>query len=456
VKTPYSHIAILGAGESGMGAAQLASKLGVQVFLSEYGTLSTEDKVKLDRWGVRYEEGGHSTAEILKAEAVIKSPGIPHKAAIIQKVKESGLPLMGEVDWASRHTEATIVAVTGSNGKTTTATLCHHVISGDKDTVLAGNIGLSLGRALAERMDAGLGDPEVVVLEVSSFQLDDALIFEPHISILTNITPDHLDRYNYDLATYARSKYQLLDFTREDGQFIYCDDDAISKEFLQEWHTKKEIKPEVLAVGIDHPAGPHRAAKYENNKITITVNNEAMTIEELALQGKHNTYNGMAAGLSAQLLKIRKDTIRTKLKSFDALEHRLESVLNISGVEYINDSKATNVNATYYALECQEKPLVWIVGGVDKGNDYNELMPLVKEKVKAIVALGVDNTKIIEAFQGVCEIVETDSMKTAVRKAARLAAKGDAVLLSPCCASFDLFDSYEDRGNQFKEQVRNL
>jgi UDP-N-acetylmuramoylalanine--D-glutamate ligase len=242
VQTPYSHIAILGAGESGMGAAQLASKLGVQVFLSEYGTLSAEDKGKLESWGVRYEEGGHTEAEILKAEAVIKSPGIPHKADIIQKVKDSGLPLMGEVDWASRHTDAVIVAVTGSNGKTTTATLCHHIISGEKDTVLAGNIGLSLGRALAERMDAGLGDPEVVVLEVSSFQLDDALLFEPHISILTNITPDHLDRYNYDLATYARSKFQLLDLTRGSGHFIYCDDDAISREFLQEWQSKKEIR----------------------------------------------------------------------------------------------------------------------------------------------------------------------------------------------------------------------
>lgn len=456
MQTPYSHIAILGAGESGMGAAQLASKLGVQVFLSEYGTLSAEDKGKLNSWGVRYEEGGHTEGEILKAEAVIKSPGIPHKASIIQKVKDSGLPLMGEVDWASRHTDAAIVAVTGSNGKTTTATLCHHIISGEKDTVLAGNIGLSLGQALAERMDAGLGDPEVVVLEVSSFQLDDAHLFEPHISILTNITPDHLDRYNYDLATYARSKFQLLDFTREGGHFIYCDDDAISKEFLQEWQSKKEIKPQVLAVGIDTPAGPHRVAHYQQNNIKITLNNEAMTIEELAVQGKHNTYNGMAAGLSAHLLKIRKETIRTKLQSFDALEHRLESVLNISGVEYINDSKATNVNATYYALECQDKPVVWIVGGVDKGNDYNELLSLVQNKVKAIVALGTDNSKILEAFEGICEIIETDSMKSAVRKAARLATKGDAVLLSPCCASFDLFENYEDRGNQFKDQVRNL
>ena len=456
MNTPYKHIAIIGAGESGMGAAQLASMLGVKVFLSEHGILSAEDKGKLEKWGVRYEDGGHTVAEILKADAVIKSPGIPHKTAIIQKVKESGMPLMGEVDWASRHTDATIIAVTGSNGKTTVASLCHHIISGDMDTVLAGNIGLSLGRALAERIDKGLGDPEVVVLEVSSFQLDDALIFEPHISILTNITPDHLDRYNYDLATYARSKYQLLDFTRENGHFIYCDDDLISKEFLQEWQAKKDIKPEVLAVGIDSPAGPHRAAKYENNKIIITINNEAMTIEELAVQGKHNTYNGMAAGLSAQLLKIRKDTIRTKFKTFDALEHRLESVLNISGVEYINDSKATNINATYYALECQDKPVVWILGGVDKGNDYNELMPLVQGKVKAIVALGLDNSKIVEAFKSVCQIEETDSMKDAVRKAARLATKGDAVLLSPCCASFDLFDSYEDRGNQFKEQVRNL
>ena len=439
-----------------MGAAQLASKLGAKVFLSEYGTLSAEDKSKLDLWGVSYEEGGHSEQEILSAEAVIKSPGIPHTAPIIQKVKAKKVPLMGEVDWAALHTKATIVAVTGSNGKTTTATMCHHIISAERDTVLAGNIGLSLGRALAERMEQGLGDPQVIVLEVSSFQLDDARSFKPSISILTNITPDHLDRYNYDLQTYAKSKFQLLDFTPEDGHFIYCDDDTISREFLQELDPEKDIRATLLSVGIYSNAPEHRVATYNENKITITLNNEAMTIEELAVQGKHNTYNSMAAGLSATLLNVRNQTIREKLKTFDSLEHRLESVLNISGVEYINDSKATNVNATYYALECQDKPVVWIVGGVDKGNDYDELAALVENKVKAIVALGKENQKIIEAFSHLVEVVETDSMKAAVRKAARLASKGDAVLLSPCCASFDLFENYEDRGTQFKDQVRNL
>ena len=439
-----------------MGAAQLASKLGAKVFLSEYGSLSAEDKSKLDLWGVTYEDGGHSEQEILSAEAVIKSPGIPHTAPIIQKVKAKKVPLMGEVDWAALHTKATIVAVTGSNGKTTTATMCHHIISAERDTVLAGNIGLSLGRALAERMEQGLGDPQVIVLEVSSFQLDDARSFKPSISILTNITPDHLDRYNYDLQTYAKSKFQLLDFTPEDGHFIYCDDDTISREFLQELDPEKDIRATLLSVGIDSNAPEHRVATYNENKITITLNNEAMTIEELAVQGKHNTYNSMAAGLSATLLNVRNQTIREKLKTFDSLEHRLESVLNISGVEYINDSKATNVNATYYALECQDKPVIWIVGGVDKGNDYEELAALVENKVKAIVALGKENQKIIEAFSHLVEVVETDSMKAAVRKAARLASKGDAVLLSPCCASFDLFENYEDRGTQFKDQVRNL
>ena len=439
-----------------MGAARFASKLGVRVFLSEYGSLSDQDKLDLSSWGVQYEEGGHSEAVILSADAIIKSPGIPHTAPIIQKIKETDKPLMGELDWASRHTSAKIVAITGSNGKTTTATLCHHIISAEYDTVLAGNIGVSLGRALAQRLENGQNDPEVIVLEVSSFQLDDALIFEPHISILTNITPDHLDRYDYDIGKYARSKFQLLDYTADTGHFIYCDDDKVSTEFLKKWQQTKNIKATLIAVGIDAPAGPHRVAQLNNNKITITLNNEAMTIEELAMQGKHNTYNGMAADLSAQLLKVRNQTIREKLQSFDALEHRLESVLNISGVEYINDSKATNVNATYYALECQHKPVVWIVGGVDKGNDYNELIGLVENKVKSIIALGVDNSKIIEAFGSITEVIEADSMKSAVRKAARLAKKGDAVLLSPCCASFDLFENFEDRGNQFKDQVRNL
>ncbi|MEL0145757.1 MAG: UDP-N-acetylmuramoyl-L-alanine--D-glutamate ligase [Schleiferiaceae bacterium] len=451
----YGHIAILGAGESGMGAAQLAARVGVRAFLSEYGSLSASDKALLEQWGVEYEEGGHTLERILAADGVIKSPGIKHTTPVVQAVKAAGLPLMGEVDWATLYTEAPIVAVTGSNGKTTTATLCHHIISGEKDCVLAGNIGLSLGRALAERMEANAGDPEVIVLEVSSFQLDDARHLSPTVGILTNITPDHLDRYNYSIDEYAASKLQMLEYTKKEGFFLFCDDDPITMEHLEP-HLEKGTLPNMIAFGIQEHGSEFRKAIGLNNTIEITINNEAMTIEELALQGKHNMYNSMAAGLGSTLMNIRKETIRTKLASFDALEHRLESVLNISGVEYINDSKATNVNATYYALECQNKPVVWIVGGVDKGNDYNELMSLVQHKVKAIVALGADNSKIIEAFQGVVEIVDTDSMEKAVRKASRLAEKGDVVLLSPCCASFDLFENYEDRGRQFKNAIRNL
>lgn len=451
----YGHIAILGAGESGMGAAQLAARVGVRAFLSEYGNLSASDKALLEQWGVEYEEGGHTLERILAADGVIKSPGIKHTTPVVKAVKAAGVPLMGEVDWATLYTAAPIVAVTGSNGKTTTATLCHHIISGEKDCVLAGNIGLSLGRALAERMEANTGDPEVIVLEVSSFQLDDAHHLSPTIGILTNITPDHLDRYNYSIDEYAASKLQMLEYTKKEGFFLFCDDDPITMEHLAP-RLEKAILPNMMAFGIQEYGSEFRKAKGLNNTIEITINNEAMTIEELALQGKHNMYNSMAAGLGSTLMNIRKETIRTKLASFDALEHRLENVLNISGVEYINDSKATNVNATYYALECQMKPVVWILGGVDKGNDYNELIPLVKNKVKAIVALGVDNSKILDAFQGIVEIVDTDSMEKAVRKASRLAEKGDVVLLSPCCASFDLFENYEDRGRQFKNAIRNL
>ncbi len=451
----YGHIAILGAGESGMGAAQLAARVGVRAFLSEYGSLSASDKALLEQWGVEYEEGGHTLERILAADGVIKSPGIKHTTPVVQAVKTAGVPLMGEVDWATLYTEASIVAVTGSNGKTTTATLCHHIISGEKDCVLAGNIGLSLGRALADRMEANAGDPDVIVLEVSSFQLDDARHLSPTIGILTNITPDHLDRYNYSIDKYAASKLQMLEYTKKEGFFLFCDDDPITMVHLAA-HLEDATLPNIIAFGIQEHGSEFRKAIGLNNTIEITINNEAMTIEELALQGKHNMYNSMAAGLGSTLMNIRKETIRTKLASFDALEHRLENVLNISGVEYINDSKATNVNATYYALECQMKPVVWILGGVDKGNDYNELIPLVKNKVKAIVALGVDNSKILDAFQGIVEIVDTDSMEKAVRKASRLAEKGDVVLLSPCSASFDLFENYEDRGRQFKNAIRNL
>ena len=332
--------------------------------------------------------------------------------------------------------------------------MCHHIIAAEKDAVLAGNVGQSLAGTLAERMQQGQPDPEVVVLELSSFQLDDVFRLKLDQGILTNITPDHLDRYDYDLKKYAASKMQLATYTS--GQFIYCDDDPITKSALEQWLQDHPNPPTLLAYGTDAPAGPHRITTKENNTITIQLNNEAMTIEELALQGKHNMYNSMAAGLSSRLMNIRKETVRKQLSTFDSLEHRLESVLNISGVEYINDSKATNVNAAYYALECQSKPVVWIVGGVDKGNDYAELLQLVQGKVKGIVALGLDNEKIKAAFGTVPAFAEADTMKDAVRAASKMADKGDVVLLSPCCASFDLFENYEDRGRQFKNAVRML
>jgi UDP-N-acetylmuramoylalanine--D-glutamate ligase len=369
-------------------------------------------------------------------------------------LKNAGRIVLGEVDWAAQYTKAKLIGITGSNGKTTTATLCHHIIAAEKDAVLAGNVGQSLAGTLAGRILNGQRDPEVVILELSSFQLDDVVQLKLDQGILTNITPDHLDRYEYNIRKYAASKMQLATYTK--GHFIYCDDDPITKSALEEWLQQHPNPPTLLAYGTDTPAGPHRTTTQENKTITIQLNNEAMTIEELALQGKHNMYNSMAAGLSSRLMNIRKETVRKQLSTFDSLEHRLENVLNISGVEYINDSKATNVNATYYALECQNKPVVWIVGGVDKGNDYAELLSLVKGKVKGIVALGLDNEKIKAAFGEVPVIAEADTMKDAVRAASKMADKGDVVLLSPCCASFDLFESYEDRGRQFKNAVRML
>ena len=437
-----------------MGAAQLAHVLGIPAFLSDAKALSEKDKERLNHWGIDYEENGHDVDRLKAAAAIIKSPGIPHTAAIIKTLKAGGAVVLGEVDWAANYTAAKLIGITGSNGKTTTATLCHHIIAAEKDAVLAGNVGQSLAGTLANRMQQGQPDPEVVVLELSSFQLDDVVQLKLDQGILTNITPDHLDRYEYDIRKYAASKMQLATYTT--GHFIYCDDDPITKSALEEWLQQHPNPPTLLAYGADAPAGPHRTTTQENKTITIQLNNEAMTIEELALQGKHNMYNSMAAGLSSRLMNIRKETVRKQLSTFDSLEHRLESVLNISGVEYINDSKATNVNAAYYALECQSKPVVWIVGGVDKGNDYAELLQLVQGKVKGIVALGLDNEKIKAAFGTVPAFAEADTMKDAVRAASKMADKGDVVLLSPCCASFDLFENYEDRGRQFKNAVRML
>ena len=314
-----------------MGAAQLAHVLGIPAFLSDAKALSEKDKERLNQWGIDYEENGHDVDRLKAAAAIIKSPGIPHTAAIIKALKAGGAVVLGEVDWAANYTAAKLIGITGSNGKTTTATLCHHIIAAEKDAVLAGNVGQSLAGTLAERMQQGQPDPEVVVLELSSFQLDDVFRLKLDQGILTNITPDHLDRYDYDLKKYAASKMQLATYTS--GQFIYCDDDPITKSALEQWLQDHPNPPTLLAYGTDAPAGPHRITTKENNTITIQLNNEAMTIEELALQGKHNMYNSMAAGLSSRLMNIRKETVRKQLSTFDSLEHRLESVLNISGVE---------------------------------------------------------------------------------------------------------------------------
>lgn len=425
--------------------------MGTRAFLSEHGKLSPADKSALENLGVGFEEGGHSYDVIAQAEAVVKSPGIPPWAPIIKSLKAAGIPVISELEYAWLHSNAKVIAVTGSNGKTTTASLVHHVLEvGGAKSVLAGNIGVSFSQALTE------GDPEYAVLEVSSFQLDDCVNFKPDIAIITNITPDHLDRYGYDVNQYADSKMRITQNQDEKDFLLVCTDDAISATALHRNGTKAAIIGFGFEPKLAQDLGVDLGAKATEQTIELTIKNGTMTIEDLALQGKHNVYNSMAAAIAGNLVNIRKESIKTSLTSFDSLEHRMEPVLNISGVEYINDSKATNVNATYYALECMDKDTVWIVGGVDKGNDYDELLPLVKDKVKAVVALGKDNAKIVKAFSAVVEVVETASMTDAVKQASKLANKGDVVLLSPCCASFDLFDSYEERGEQFKDAVKSL
>lgn len=442
------NIIILGAGESGVGAAILAKKLGHQVFVSDGGPIKESFKQELNAADIEYEENGHDKARILKSKLVIKSPGIPEKAAIIKAIRQRRIEIISEIEFAYRNTEATIVAVTGSNGKTTTASLIYHIYKNAGLNVgLGGNIGNSFAKMVAE-------DPkEIYVLEISSFQLDDCVYFAPYIAILTNITPDHLDRYDYKLENYVDSKFRIIQKQEKTDHFIYCADDP---ETLKAF-ARKKIKSNAHAFSYTHKVDDGAYWDEEQHHITLTIDEDPMNIEDLALQGKHNAYNSMAAGMASRLLNIRKETIRESLSDFDALEHRLEPVMEIHGVEFINDSKATNVNSTFYALESMKKNLVWIVGGVDKGNDYEQLIPMVGQKVKAIVCLGKDVSKIHTEFEGVVEtITDAHSMKEAVTAAYKLATKGDAVLLSPACASFDLFENYEDRGRQFKEEVRNL
>lgn len=442
-------LVVLGGGESGVGTAILGKKKGYDVFVSDFGKIKENYKEVLTINGIAWEDEKHTEDLILNANVVMKSPGIPEKAPIVKKLIEKGIPIISEIEFAIQFTDATTVGITGSNGKTTTTLLTYHLLKqGGLNVGLAGNIGKSFAWQVAENKF------DIYVLELSSFQLDGIINYKPHVAILTNISPDHLDRYNYDYSLYINSKFRITKNQTEADYLIYDNED----EAIQNWLKNNKIKANKVPFSLTEK--PENDGGFiEDNNINSTIKNELFTmpINELALEGKHNIKNAMAATAVAQLLNIRKQTIRESLTNFQGVEHRLEKVLKIQGVQYINDSKATNVNSVFYALDSMTTPTVWIVGGVDKGNDYDELMPLVREKVKAIVCLGVDNTKISNAFNNVVDVmVETTSMSEAVQLAQRLAEKGDSVLLSPACASFDLFENYEDRGKQFKQAVHNL
>lgn len=441
-------LVILGGGESGVGTAILGKKHGYDVFLSDGGKLKDSYKEILIINGVKWEQKSHTDELILNADVVMKSPGISDSAEIVQKLKNKGIPVISEIEFASQFTKAKTIGITGSNGKTTTTMLTYHLLkSAGLNVGIAGNIGKSFAWQVA------VDSFDYYVLELSSFQLDGITNYCPHIAIITNISPDHLDRYNYDYKQYIAAKFRITMNQTEEDYLIYDADDEAISEWLKNNKTKARLIPFSLHKTLDE------GAYLKNNQMEININNEefSMETESIALEGKHNMKNAMAATSVAKLMQIRKQTIRESLSNFQGAEHRLEKVLKIQNVQYINDSKATNTNATFYALDSMSTPTVWIVGGVDKGNDYSELMQLVREKVKAIICLGMDNKKIIDAFGNVVDVmIEVHSMQDAVKMSQRLAEKGDAVLLSPACASFDLFESYEDRGKQFKNAVQNL
>ncbi|MFC5047092.1 UDP-N-acetylmuramoyl-L-alanine--D-glutamate ligase [Aquimarina hainanensis] len=441
-------LVVLGAGESGVGTVILGKKEGYTVFVSDKGKIKETYKKTLDELGVAWEEEQHTEAKILTATVVMKSPGIPDTVPLVVRLKERGVPVVSEIEFADNYTAATIVGITGSNGKTTTTMMTHHILkTGGLDVGVAGNIGYSFAKQVATTEVANY------VLELSSFQLDGIEKFAPHIAVLTNITPDHLDRYEYKLEKYVASKFRIIKNQTEQDYFIYDADDLEIKKYLN----THEIKPQLLPFSLTKKFDQGAYLEEKNIVVKIDNNEFIMSTSDLALKGNHNVKNAMAAATVSQLLKIRKSTIRECLENFHGVEHRLENVLKINNVQYINDSKATNVNAAYYALDAMKSSTVWIVGGVDKGNDYSLLYPLINEKVKAIICLGIDNEKIINAF-GNCvdNIVEAKSMKEAVKAAYSIAERNDNVLLSPACASFDLFKNYEDRGRQFKEAVREL
>ena len=441
-------IAVLGAGESGVGTAILAKQKGYEVFVSDKGTIADKYKKVLLHNNIVFEEGKHTEGQIFDADVVMKSPGIPDKVELVQELIRKGISVISEIEFASKFTNAIIVGITGSNGKTTTTLLTHHILEkAGFDAGVAGNVGDSFALQVAEE------NHENYVLELSSFQLDGIVDFAPHIAVITNISPDHLDRYEYKYENYIDSKFRITKNQSEQDYLIYDAEDEEIVTWLENNKTKARLLPFSVKRKID------KGAYIDNENIIIQTNTNkyTMSIKSLALQGVHNTKNAMASGMIAQLLNVRNETLRESLEDFESVEHRLESVLMINGVQYINDSKATNINATFYALDSMKSDTVWIVGGIDKGNDYTDLLPLVHEKVKAIICLGVDNEKIKEAFSNVVDlIVETQGAEEAVKVAYKLAQKGDAVLLSPACASFDLFENYEDRGRQFKAAVRLL
>jgi UDP-N-acetylmuramoylalanine--D-glutamate ligase len=440
-------IVILGAGESGTGAAILAQKQGFDTFVSDQSTIRPFYQTMLDERGIMWEDGQHSSEKILNADEVIKSPGIPNEALIVQKIKQKNIPIISEIEFAGRYTEAKMICVTGSNGKTTTASLIYHILkSADFNVGLAGNIGNSLALQVAEN------DHDYYVIELSSFQLDDMYHFRANVAILMNITPDHLDRYHNSMQEYVNAKFRILQNQTTDDAFVFWNEDPIIQKELKKYGINAKLFP----FSKENAEGIKAYSKGHNIYIEApTAFN--MEEEDLALTGTHNLYNSMAAAISANVVGVKKEYIREALKDFEGVEHRLEKVTRVKGIDFINDSKATNVNSCWYALQSMKKPTVLILGGKDKGNNYDEIASLVKEKCKALVFLGADNKKLHAYFDSFdLPIADVNTMQSAVKSAYEMGEKGDVVLLSPCCASFDLFKSYEDRGEQFKACVRKL
>ncbi len=442
-------IVILGAGESGVGTALLAKQKGYDVFVSDASAIKPIFQAELEANAIPFESGTHDVERILAADEVMKSPGIPEKSELVKQIRAKGIPVISEIEFGYRYKgDSKIVAITGSNGKTTTTSLLYHICKvAEQDVAIVGNIGFSFARQVAV-------DPKALyVIEVSSFQLDDIQSFRPDIAILLNITEDHLDRYNYQFENYIKSKFRIIENQTEKDCFIYCIDDEVIVKQLELLNTHTNLLPFSMKQELK------KGGYIKNEQMMLKIQEErvTMSIYDFALKGKHNAYNTMAASIAATTLGIRKEKIREAVSNFHSLEHRMEFVATVKGVDFINDSKATNVNSTWYALESMQKPTVLILGGVDKGNDYELVADLVKEKVKAIICMGTDNSKLMEFFKGkVDQIIEVDSAKKAVNASFKLAEKGDVVLLSPACASFDLFKNYEDRGHQFKESVKEL